>query len=166
MEFRRLKAVTEGRGRGGAAAGGMGPLAKALAKKKAALGRAPATNSPRAKSARPQLVADPSITPEQAKFFENKIRPVLMTTCAKCHASTSEKVKGGLLVDSREGLRKGGDTGPAVVPGNLEESLLITAIRYDDESLQMPPKCQTISTKSSPISEKWGKDGGALDPAW
>ena len=47
------------------------------------------------------------ITPEQAKFFETKIRPVLMNKCAKCHSSSAEKLKGGLLVDSREGLRKG-----------------------------------------------------------
>ena len=85
-----------------------------------------------------------------------------MTTCAKCHASTSEKVKGGLLVDSREGLRKGGDTGPAVVPGNLDESLLITAIRYNDESLQMPPKTK-LSDEVIADFEKWVKMG-APDP--
>ena len=157
-EFRRLNQLRPG----GAGAGGMGPLAKAgLVKKKAAAGRPPATTSPRPKSAR-LAVADPPIKPEQAKFFETKIRPVLMTSCSKCHARTAEKVKGGLLVDSREGLRKGGDTGPAVVPGNLDESLLITAIRYTDDALQMPPKTK-LSDEVIADFEKWVKMG-APDP--
>ena len=83
-----------------------------------------------------------------------------MTKCSKCHASTAEKVKGGLLVDSREGLRKGGDTGPAVVPGNLDESLLITAIRYNDDSLQMPPKTRLPDEVVADF-EDMGQDGGA-----
>ena len=101
-------------------------------------------------------------SPSKLKFFETKIRPVLMTKCAKCHASDAEKVKGGLLVDSREGLRKGGDTGPAVVPGNLDESLLITAIRYKDDSLQMPPKTKLPDEVVADF-EKWVKMG-APDP--
>ncbi len=80
------------------------------------------------------------ITPEQEQFFEAKIRPVLVTHCGKCHASTAEKLRGGLRLDSREGLRLGGDSGPAIVPGQPEESLLIRAIRYRDEDLRMPPK--------------------------
>ena len=80
----------------------------ALAKKKAA---ARGARGAKPKPAPPPAIERP-VTPEQAKFFETKIRPVLMTKCAKCHSSTAEKLKGGLLVDSREGLRKGGDTGP------------------------------------------------------
>ncbi len=96
---------------------------------------------------------DRPITPEQVRFFETKIRPVLMNKCAKCHASDAEKIKGGLLVDSREGLRKGGDTGPAVVPCDLEESLLITAIRYKDEAFRCPPRPGS-PTRSSPTSRR------------
>jgi hypothetical protein len=107
----------------------------ALAKKKAAA-RGSATAKARPISA---PVVERPVTPEHAKFFETKIRPVLMTTCAKCHSKSATKIKGGLLVDSREGLRKGGDTGAAIVPGKPDESLLITAIRYTDDSLQMPP---------------------------
>ena len=81
-----------------------------------------------------------AITPEQEQFFEAKIRPVLVTHCGKCHASTAEKLRGGFRLDSREGLRKGGDSGPAIVPGQPDESLLLRAIRYRDEDLQMPPK--------------------------
>ena len=81
-----------------------------------------------------------AITPEQEQFFEAKIRPVLVTHCGKCHASTAEKLRGGFRLDSREGLRKGGDSGPAIVPGQPDESLLLRAIRYRDEDLRMPPK--------------------------
>ncbi len=158
LEYRRLNQLRPG----GAGAGGMGPFAKAgLAKKKAAAGRALTTPSPRPKSAR-LAVADQPIKPEQAKFFETKIRPVLMTMCSKCHASNAEKVKGGLLVDSRDGLRRGGDTGPAVVPGNLDQSLLIAAIRYTDDALQMPPKTK-LSDEVIADFEKWVMMG-APDP--
>ena len=80
------------------------------------------------------------VTAEQETFFEAKIGSVLARECARCHASTPEKLTAGLRVDSRDGLRLGGHSGPAVVPGNLDESLIIRAIRYLDEDLQMPPK--------------------------
>jgi hypothetical protein len=84
--------------------------------------------------------AGAAITPEQEAFFESKIRPVLVMQCGKCHAQTAEKLRGGLRLDDREALRRGGDSGPAIVPGQTDESLLIRAIRYRDEDLQMPPK--------------------------
>ncbi len=74
------------------------------------------------------------------EFFEQKIRPVLVERCYKCHSAESEKIKGGLLLDTRDGLLKGGETGPALVPGDPEKSLLAQAIRYLDPNLQMPPK--------------------------
>ena len=80
--------------------------------------------------------ADP--TPAQLDFFENKIRPLLADNCYKCHSTQAEKVKGGLLLDSREGILKGGDSGPPIVPGDPEASLLIKAVRYTDPDLQMP----------------------------
>jgi hypothetical protein len=76
------------------------------------------------------------------EFFENKIRPVLAEKCYSCHSVKAGKNKGGLLLDTREGIRQGGDTAAAVVPGDAEKSLLIKAIRYADEDLQMPPKKQ------------------------
>jgi len=164
QEFRRIDQLRQGaagaRGFGPMAKGGFGPLAKALAKQKAAAVKSPAKAPSNANAARPGT-AKP-VTPEQAKFFENKIRPVLMTTCAKCHGKGSDKVKGGLSVASREGLLKGGDTGAAVMPGNLEESLLITAIRYKDESLQMPPKTKLPDDVIADF-EKWVAMG-APDP--
>ncbi len=71
-------------------------------------------------------------------FFEAKIRPVLAKECFACHAAGAKKIKGALRVDTREGLRVGGATGPAVVPGKPDESLLMEALRHD--GLAMPPK--------------------------
>src|SRR5687768_4515411 len=68
------------------------------------------------------FAAEPKLTPEQTTFFESKIRPVLVENCYKCHSQAADKVKGGLLLDSREGWQKGGDSGPAIVPGNAEKS--------------------------------------------
>ena len=76
---------------------------------------------------------------EELKFFESKIRPVLVEQCYRCHSS-EEKIRGGLSIDSREGIRHGGDSGPAIVPGNLSSSLLWTAITWADEDYEMPPK--------------------------
>jgi hypothetical protein len=105
---------------------------------------------------------DASITPEQEKFFEAKIRPVLATQCGKCHASTAEKLRGGLRLDSREALRLGGDSGPAIVPGKPDESLLIRAIRYSDDELRMPPKAKLPGVVVADF-EAWVKMG-APDP--
>ncbi|MGV3485323.1 MAG: PSD1 and planctomycete cytochrome C domain-containing protein [Planctomycetaceae bacterium] len=70
-------------------------------------------------------------------FFERKIRPVLVKHCYGCHSTEASSVKGGLKLDSRDALRAGGDSGPAVIPGDPDGSLLIAAIRY--ESTEMPP---------------------------
>ncbi len=75
------------------------------------------------------------------EFFEKKIRPVLVEKCYPCHSQQAEdakKLKGGLLLDSRSGILAGGEGGPAVVPGNVAESLLIASLRH--ESIKMPPK--------------------------
>ena len=77
-----------------------------------------------------QLAAVPA---EQSAFFEKSIRPVLVRECYSCHAVTAEKIKGGLLLDTREGLRKGGKSGPAIVPGDAKKSLLIQALKHAEE---------------------------------
>jgi hypothetical protein len=79
------------------------------------------------------------LSAEHVEFFEKKIRPIFVERCYKCHSVQAEKVKGGLLLDSRDGLLKGGDSGPAIVPGDPEKSILIKAIRQTDE-LRMPVK--------------------------
>ncbi len=96
-------------------------------------------------------------------FFENRIRPILVEHCYSCHSAQSEKVRGGLLLDTREGLLKGGETGPAIVPGDPEKSLLIRAVRYADEHLHMPPKGQRLSPDQVADLESWIRLG-APDP--
>ncbi len=105
--------------------------------------------------------AEPS--PAQLQFFENRIRPVLVENCYKCHSQQAEKVRGSLLLDSREGLLKGGENGPAIVPGDPEKSLLIKAVRYTDPDLQMPPKDQKLPDNAIADLEGWVKMG-APDP--
>jgi len=82
--------------------------------------------------------AEPS--PADLQFFAHNIRPLLAEHCYKCHSQKSEKLKGHLLLDSPEGWLKGGDTGPAIVPGATDKSLLIEAVRYTNPDLEMPPK--------------------------
>jgi len=101
-------------------------------------------------------------TAEGLAFFEKKIRPVLVEHCYKCHSASSEKVKGELLLDTREGIRKGGESGHAVVPKNLDESLLIEAIRYGDKDFEMPPKAKLPDSVIADF-EKWIMMG-APDP--
>lgn len=70
-------------------------------------------------------------------FFESKIRPILSSQCYSCHSSKNKDTKGGLALDTREGLLKGGDSGPSIIPGSPEKSLLIQAINHD--GYEMPP---------------------------
>jgi cytochrome c553 len=77
---------------------------------------------------------------EGIAFFESRIRPALAKYCYECHSAESGKSKGGLRVDSREALLKGGESGPAVVPRSLEKSLLFQAVTSQDKDAQMPPK--------------------------
>jgi mono/diheme cytochrome c family protein len=101
--------------------------------------------------------------PAAIEFFEKKIRPVLAEHCYRCHSATAEKVKGGLMLDTKDGLLKGGETGPAITPGDPEKSLLIKAVRYTDENLQMPPKGKKLSAEQIADLEAWVKTGAA-DP--
>ena len=78
-----------------------------------------------------------AIPADQLRFFEERIRPALVEHCYRCHSNEGSAVRGGLAVDSREGLRGGGQSGPAVVPGNLDDCTLWTAINHFD--FEMPP---------------------------
>src|SRR2546421_2786472 len=92
--------------------------------------------------------------PDGIALFEKKVRPVLAGSCYKCHSAGSEKLKGGLMLDSRPALLKGGDSGPAVVPGKPDESPLIHAVRYDHDDLKMPPK-QKLPEAAVADLEQW-----------
>ncbi|MGN6134854.1 MAG: PSD1 and planctomycete cytochrome C domain-containing protein [Aureliella sp.] len=102
---------------------------------------------------------------EQVKFFEARIRPVLVQHCYACHSADSRELGGGLQMDGRDGLLAGGDSGPAVIPGKPEDSLLLTAIRQTDRDLVMPPKEAGPKLSASVIAdfEKWIR-AGAIDP--
>jgi hypothetical protein len=103
-----------------------------------------------------------SPTSEQLAFFESKVRPLLVDRCYECHSANAKKVKGGLLLDSRAGLRKGGDTGPAITPGDPDASLFIQAVRHSDKDLAMPPK-KMMPREQILELEEWVKMG-APDP--
>src|SRR5262249_24837097 len=91
------------------------------------------------------------------KFFEAKVRPVLVEHCFKCHGDV-KRPKGDLRLDSLAALLKGGDQGPALVPGHPEKSLLIKAITYDDKELKMPPSKKLTREQIADLTE-WVKSG-------
>jgi mono/diheme cytochrome c family protein len=91
-------------------------------------------------------------------FFREKVQPILTQHCFKCH-SHGEKMKANLLVDSREALLTGGDTGPAIVPGDPEKSLLIEAVNYKNTDLQMPPKGDKLTDGQISLLTEWVKLG-------
>ena len=95
-------------------------------------------------------------TPEQEKFFETKVRPVLVTKCYTCH---TQAANGGLRLDSHAALLKGGSHGPVVIAGKPEESKLLAAIRYDG-ALKMPPGGQLEPSDINTLRE-WIADGAA-----
>jgi len=108
--------------------------------------------------------ADPAaaaLDPKDVEFFEKEIRPILSAKCDKCHSHESENVRGGLRLDTRAGWTIGGDTGPAIVPGDPDASLVIQAIRYDGD-YQMPPDGK-ISNEQIAALTRWVKIG-APDP--
>src|SRR4051794_2931940 len=102
------------------------------------------------------------LTSEGVEFFEKKIRPVLIDQCYVCHSSESPTLQGGLLLDSREGMLKGGKSGPVLIPGKPDESLLVKAIRHAEKDLQMPPG-NKLPAETVADFELWVKMG-APDP--
>ena len=96
--------------------------------------------------------------PADSRLFETKIRPILVKHCYECHSEAAGERKGGLLLDRESGWLKGGDTENAIVPGQLESSLLIKAIRYQNKELQMPPKYQ-LEPVTIQLLEHWVKLG-------
>ncbi|MEM7144886.1 MAG: PSD1 and planctomycete cytochrome C domain-containing protein [Verrucomicrobiota bacterium] len=100
---------------------------------------------------------------DATNHFESKIRPILVERCYECHSVESGKSKGGLLLDSRQAIREGGDSGPAVVPGNLQDSLLLLAISQEDPDFEMPPKGAPLTKEEISEFETWIKNG-AVDP--
>ncbi len=104
-----------------------------------------------------------AFTSEQIEFFENRIRPILANECYECHSSRATKLKGNLHLDTRAGVLKGGDSGPAVVPGDAAKSLLIQSIRHEHDDYKMPKDRPKLSDSAIASFVQWVNDG-APDP--
>lgn len=100
---------------------------------------------------------------EGVDFFEAKIRPLLAEQCYGCHSARAEKLKGGLRLDSRAGWAHGGNSGLAIIPGDVEASRLIRAVRYTDKELKMPPDGKKLALEQVALLEQWVRLG-APDP--
>lgn len=94
------------------------------------------------------------------EFFERRVRPLLVKHCYECHSEAEGSQKGGLLLDRESGWLEGGDTGKAVVPGNVQGSLLLEAVAYTDPDFEMPPKYQ-LEPGEIAILKRWVLDGAA-----
>jgi len=103
-------------------------------------------------------------TKEGLEFFEKNVRPILIDRCYECHSAEKNSSKGGLILDSMDGAYKGGDEGPSVIPGDLEKSLLIKAVRYTDPEFSMPPKKTggKLPDEKIAILEEWVKMGAPM----
>jgi hypothetical protein len=96
------------------------------------------------------------------RYFEEKVRPLLIAHCYECHSADAKELRGGLLLDTKAGWQQGGDNGPAIVPSKPKASLLVRAISYADEELQMPPNGKLAQAEID-ILTKWIEQG-APDP--
>jgi cytochrome c553 len=101
------------------------------------------------------------VTPSGLEFFESKIRPVLASACYDCHGA--EQQKAGLRLDSRQGLLDGGDSGPAIVPGDAEKSLLFQAVAGLHADLKMPKNADPLGAPAVAAIREW-IEMGAPDP--
>jgi len=110
----------------------------------------------------PTKTAESAPDPAGVEFFEKNVRPVLAQSCYSCHSSAAGKARGGLTLDTRAGWEKGGKSGPAIVPGKPDESLLHKAVTYKDEDLQMPPAGKLPDAQIAAIKEWIAM--GAPDP--
>jgi cytochrome c553 len=108
----------------------------------------------------PVQVANPTV--EQLRFFETNVRPVLVEHCQKCHGD--KKQWGGLRLDSREALMRGGDSGATIVPRKPNESLLIRAVRHEDDDLKMPKEGKLTERQIADLV-RWIEMGAPFPPA-
>jgi hypothetical protein len=101
-------------------------------------------------------------TAEAIAHFEKRIRPLLVKRCYECHSAEADEPEGGLLLDTRAGIERGGYSGPAIEPGDPDRSRIIKAVRYVDKDLQMPPAGKLSDMEIAEL-EAWVK-AGATDP--
>ena len=110
-----------------------------------------------------ETVANAAPPDAAIEYFEKNVRPILVENCYTCHSADTNS-KGGLRVDDRGGLIQGGNTGPAVVVGDPENSLLISAVKYTEDALKMPPK-KRLTEEQVAVLTQWIKEGAAWPPA-
>jgi hypothetical protein len=104
--------------------------------------------------------AEPAVSDVDAAWFRAAVEPLLRRRCYECHSHAAGNIRGGLTLDSQSGWRTGGESGPAIVPGKPDESLLIQAVRH--ASLEMPPKGK-LPEEEIAVFETWVRRG-APDP--
>src|ERR1700677_2028454 len=110
----------------------------------------------------PSLLLAGGTDPKGIEFFETKIRPVLSKHCYECHSAQARKVKAGLLLDSKAGMLQGGDSGPVLVPGKAQQSLIIKVLTHDGPT-KMPSRTTKLPEETLADFVKW-IDMGAPDP--
>lgn len=98
------------------------------------------------------------VAPEDARFFHERVLPILTESCFECHGPARERVKGGLRMAGRDGLLRGGASGPALVPGDPDASLIVQAVRYHDPDLEMPPD-ERMPSEQIAVLEDWVRRG-------
>lgn len=107
-------------------------------------------------SAQELVQAKSNHSAEDLEWFERQVRPLLLSKCSSCHSSDSDNRKGGLSLEDRESVLAGGESGPAIIPGDVDGSLLIEAVRR--ESFEMPPD-KPLSSRELAILEEWVERG-------
>ena len=103
---------------------------------------------------------EPRFDAAEIERFEKKVRPILVRRCFECHSARADTPEGGLRLESRADLLRGGDSGPAIVPGRADESELILAVRYDPEGYQMPPDGKLSDRQIADLT-RWVAKGAA-----
>ena len=116
----------------------------------AAVDAAPSQNKTAAKAKAKSVDAD------KVRFFENKVRPILVRRCYSCHGPKQQK--SGLRLDSRSGMMRGGESGAVIVPGHPDESRVIEVIRHSDDDIKMPPKAK-LPAKQIEVLIRWIRSG-------
>ena len=91
---------------------------------------------------------------DAAEQFQKSVRPLFERKCFECHSAKADELKGNLKLESLDEILKGGETGPAVIPGDTENSFLLRAIRYQEDDYQMPPAGR-MDDKDIALVEKW-----------
>ena len=104
------------------------------------------------------LVLDQPASADDQDFFKQRVQPLLERRCYECHSHRAKELQGSLTLDSRSGWVQGGDSGPAIVPGKPDESLLIKAVRRTSKNLQMPPN-EKLKDEELEVLVEWVRRG-------